>query len=253
MVNNYGLEVASLRNDAENFHQTPLFEACAIKDQDKALRLVQFLLSQGVNPAQSDDLNQLPLYYAVREGHTQIIDIFVHENKINVNHLDTYQQTPIFYSVRDGKMETTQQLLNAGANPDVVDTNGQTPIYYAIKHSRYEMCELLISKGINVQHEDKYGKSPTMFAKKNNKNQIVELLLQHGGDLKEKKKEAPPRAAPKVVEEKPKVNERKVPKRYLLTTLREGGFYEPLTDAEFEKFKLENPEVAQYFLVGDDE
>ena len=116
----------------------------------------------------------------------------------------------------------------------MVDTNGQTPIYYAIKHSRYEMCELLISKGINVQHEDKYGKSPTMFAKKNNKNQIVELLLQHGGDLKEKKKEAPPRAAPKVVEEKPKVNERKVPKRYLLTTLREGGYYEPLTDAEFE-------------------
>ena len=45
MVNTYGLEVSTIRNDAENFNQTPLFEACAIKDQDKALRLVQFLLS----------------------------------------------------------------------------------------------------------------------------------------------------------------------------------------------------------------
>ena len=180
----------------------------------------------------------------MREGHTQIIDIFVRENQVNVNHLDIYQQTPIFYSVREGKMDTTQQLLNAGANPDVIDINGQTPIYYAVKHSRYEMCELLLSKGINVQNEDKKGVTPTAFAKKNNKAQIVELLMQHGGGLKDKKKEVPVKQAPRVVEEKPKVNERKVPKRYLLTTLREGGHYEPLTDAEFEQFKLENPEIA---------
>ena len=34
----------------------------------------------------------------------------------------------------------------------------------------------------------------------------------------------------------------------MLTTLREGGHYEPLTDEEFEKFKIDNPDVAQYFL-----
>jgi len=48
------------------------------------------------------------------------------------------------------------------------------------------------------------------------------------------------------------VNERKIPRRYLLTTLREGGYYEPLTDKEFEQFKIENPDVAKYFLVGED-
>jgi hypothetical protein len=36
---------------------------------------------------------------------------------------------------------------------------------------------------------------------------------------------------------KMKTNERKIPRRYLLTTLREGGYYEPLTDEEFEQFK----------------
>ena len=30
-----------------------------------------------------------------------------------------------------------------------------------------------------------------------------------------------------------KPNEKKVPKRYQLMTLREGGYYEPLTDEEF--------------------
>lgn len=106
----------------------------------------------------------------MREGHTQIIDIFLKENQVNVNHLDTYQQTPIFYSVREGNPNTTLQLVDAGANPDIVDTNGQTPLYYAIKNGRYLMCEFLISKGVNINHEDKRGMTPTAFAKKNYKS-----------------------------------------------------------------------------------
>jgi len=37
----------------------------------------------------------------------------------------------------------------------------------------------------------------------------------------------------------------------LLTVLREGGFYEPLTDEEFDQFKIENPELARYFEEDD--
>lgn len=48
-----------------------------------------------------------------------------------------------------------------------------------------------------------------------------------------------------------KVNERNNPRRYLLTTLREGGYYEPLTDKEFEEFTQENPDLAKYFLDGE--
>jgi hypothetical protein len=45
---------------------------------------------------------------------------------------------------------------------------------------------------------------------------------------------------------KPKVNERKIPKRYQLTILRDGT-YEPLSDEEWAKFCEENPELAKYF------
>lgn len=37
----------------------------------------------------------------------------------------------------------------------------------------------------------------------------------------------------------------------MLTVLREGGFYEPLTDEEFDQFKSENPELARYFEEDD--
>ena len=54
-------------------------------------------------------------------------------------------------------------------------------------------------------------------------------------------------------EQKPKQNDKKVPKRYLLTTIKEDGYYEPMTDAEFEQFKLENPALAKYFEITEDD
>ena len=72
--------------------------------------------------------------------------------------------------------------------------------------------------------------------------------------VNDSKKKVPKQQKP-VEEEKPekvKLNERKIPRRYLLTTMREGGHYEPLTDEEFEKFKIENPDVAKYFLETPD-
>lgn len=205
-----------------------------------------------MDPKTEDKLNQVPLYYAVREGHNQIIELLL-EHGTNINHLDTYGQTPIFYCIREGNIETTQQLVNAGAEFDTVDTNGQTPIYYAIKQNRYEMVEYLLKRGINISHEDKRGQNPSAFAKRHNKNQLVELLVQHGAIVNEKKKVVgPPKPVqPKAQEERQKVNERKIPRRYLLTKLREGGYYEPLTDEEFEQFKVENPDVAKYFLVDE--
>jgi hypothetical protein len=79
--------------------------------------------------------------------------------------------------------------------------------------------------------------------------------VQHGAmPVNDSKKKVPKQQKP-VEEEKPekvKLNERKIPRRYLLTTMREGGHYEPLTDEEFEKFKIENPDVAKYFLETPD-
>ena len=55
------------------------------------------------------------------------------------------------------------------------------------------------------------------------------------------------------VDQKPKVNEKKIPKRYLLTTLKEDGYYEPMTDAEFAQFKIENPTLAKYFETTEED
>jgi hypothetical protein len=38
-----------------------------------------------------------------------------------------------------------------------------------------------------------------------------------------------------------------------LTVYREGGFYEPITDEEFESFKSNYPDLAKYFEAGPDD
>ena len=112
-------------------------------------------------------------------------------------------------------------------------------------------------------HQDKKQVTPLQFAKRNNKHQIVELLLANGAtpptDAKKKahvpqtvKTEQQATIVSEPEQPKTKVNEKKIPRRYLLTTLREGGYYEPLTDEEFEQFKIENPDVAKYFLETPD-
>ena len=38
----------------------------------------------------------------------------------------------------------------------------------------------------------------------------------------------------------------------MLTKLREGGFYSPMSDAEFEEFKRQNPSIAKYFELNEE-
>lgn len=122
--------------------------------EETALKIINILLSGGLSFHTScDSLRQSPIYYAVKEGHPNLIN-FLLTNGCNVNHLDIYGQSPVYYCIREGNVEVTRQLINLGADPDVVDLNGQTPIYYAIKAGRYEMVEYLIQLKVNLHNVD---------------------------------------------------------------------------------------------------
>ena len=77
-------------------------------------------------------------------------------------------------------MPATRQLVQMGANPDVIDLTGQTPLYYAIKAGRFEMVEYLLKMKVNLHNVDLRGKTLTSWAKTYSKTQILELLLANG-------------------------------------------------------------------------
>ena len=104
--------------------------------------------------------------------------------------------------------------------------------------------------------EDKKGMTPTHWAKKQNTTEILNLLLENGGmAVTERRKPnsmKPLKEVSVTPEQKNRDNERKIPRRYMLTALREGGYYSPMTDAEFEDFKRQNPQLARYFEVNEE-
>ena len=163
--------------------------------------------------------------------------------------------------MREGHIETVKLMIELGANADHQDTKAQRPIFYAIDKNKIEMVKFLISQGMDIHKEDKKKITPTVWAKKQNKPEILSILLEHGGQLSSEstrpkaivKEQKSKQTVVEPVESKPvPVNEKKVPRRYMLTVLREGGYHSPMTNAEFEDFKRNNPALARYFETDEE-
>ena len=114
MVREYGIEIATLLDEQKNFSQTPLFAACVVKNEETSLKMCQVLIDMGVDATKEDDLKQIPLFYAAREGYNKVINLLL-DHGCDVNRSDKYGQTAIFYCIREGHMETTQLLISRGA------------------------------------------------------------------------------------------------------------------------------------------
>ena len=65
LVRESSIDVASVVDEAKNFSQTPVFQACILPDQDKAVKMIKVLTELGINPAKEDSLKQTPLFYAL--------------------------------------------------------------------------------------------------------------------------------------------------------------------------------------------
>ena len=105
-----------LRDD--KYNHNAIFYATLIKEDGVQLRTVEYLIENGVDANQVDNLNQTALYYASREGKLGLIDLLVKEG-CDVNHLDSNVQSPLFYASREGHIEVVKRLVTLyGANAD---------------------------------------------------------------------------------------------------------------------------------------
>ncbi len=95
--------------------------------------------------------------------------------------------TALHYTAKAGFLESTQVLLDRGADPNAVSDEGETPLFYAFKAGKradmVSMVGLLVSNGANVNHPNLRGKTPTDTAKRMrrpDKTAIVSALKAAG-------------------------------------------------------------------------
>ena len=89
MVREYGLDIANILDEAKNFSQTPNFSACVVKGEENSLKMVEVLINLGCDPNKEDDLKQIPLFYAAREGFNKVVNLLI-SHGADVNRSDKY-------------------------------------------------------------------------------------------------------------------------------------------------------------------
>jgi ankyrin repeat protein len=117
--------------------------------------------------------------------------------------------TALLYAVREGHTGLVDRLLHAGADIEGAEANGITPLLMAISNDRMETAALLIERGGELDTQDWYGRSP-LWSAVNVRNiylhnqtfehvvdrdaalELIHLLLEKGANPNPRTKESPP-------------------------------------------------------------
>jgi ankyrin repeat protein len=158
--------------------------AYAVKENDAAI--FALLLDKGADPNLADEDGVTPLMLAAQESHLAMVQTLI-QRKADVNARDKTYKTPLLYAAGGSKaaiiaalkkagakdiapnvLSATlqnnalqlQELLNAGADPNLFDDAGRTPLHHAAENSQAEFIPLLLAKGANPNAKDKTGETP---------------------------------------------------------------------------------------------
>jgi len=121
----------------------------------EVLVIMRSLLAAGADP--NTPIDQLPILYdALRWHHSEIVPLLLQAHAAPNPALPA-GVLPLLYVALDSRPEVLQQLLDAGADPNVHEQNGEPVLWYAVIHAISEKpedkarkVELLLAHGANV-------------------------------------------------------------------------------------------------------
>ncbi|KAI1418784.1 ankyrin repeat-containing domain protein [Xylaria sp. FL1777] len=138
-----------------NFGQTALHKACIAQNKD----LVDYLLSNHIDPDSVDDSERTPLYYAAEKGNLHIVNALI-DRDANVNILDRRLETALFKPAGKGHIAVVKRLLEAGTDATILDMWQRTPLRFAAMYGHHEVVLTLFKQtGIKQDIPDWRGRT----------------------------------------------------------------------------------------------
>ncbi|XP_056144910.1 BRCA1-associated RING domain protein 1 [Lampris incognitus] len=89
-------------------------------------------------------------------------------------------ETPLHVAAIKGDVDTTTELLDQGADPNLKDNAGWTPLHEACNLGHLAVVEVLVMSGALLNTPGYENDSPLHDAVRNGRHAVVKLLLQHG-------------------------------------------------------------------------
>ena len=93
-----------------------------------------------------------------------------------------FDMTALHWSARAGAVETTQLLLDHGAEPNALNRSHRTPVQLASELNRADVIRLLADAGADLNTQDKKGRTPLHRATYEGMVAAAEALLAAGAD-----------------------------------------------------------------------
>ncbi|KAK2849669.1 hypothetical protein Q7C36_008452 [Tachysurus vachellii] len=92
-------------------------------------------------------------------------------------------ETPLHLAAIKGDVETTRELLEQGADPNLKDHAGWTPLHEACNLGHVGVVELLLQQGALINTPGYENDSPLHDAVRNGHAAVAKLLLHHGASI----------------------------------------------------------------------
>jgi len=132
-------------------------------------------------------IGQTPLHAAAREGFDGVIMDLI-EAGANVNVLDDTGWTPLICAANSGYLSTVKILLENNADPNLSETEYFTPLDSAVSKGNIELTRLLFEYQANANSRTCLRITPLHRAVQNNRFDIADLLFENGAEINVKDK-----------------------------------------------------------------
>lgn len=134
-----------------------------------------------------DDSGMTKLHHAMQAGDLRLVESLISEG-VNLGSRDNDGRTALHYA----SMEKTHGpnlmtlLLNAGGRAimNLGDESGQTALHYAAERGFTDGIKILVAHGGDITTTDNYGFSPFLWAVVAGQAPVIGLLLTMGADIK---------------------------------------------------------------------
>ncbi len=190
----------------DSSHSTPLLRATKSGGR---LRIVEFLLESGANPAHQDDTGMTALVWSIHRvdmplirlllGHwvdaaalvvavernlPEVVGIFCRDARVDVNFVNEHGVTPLIHACTAGFRQVVHELLlHPEIDVDATDASKATALLRACRHNYVDIVIILLQSGANVNQADQRGDTPLLLATKCGHLKVVKALLQYGADV----------------------------------------------------------------------
>jgi len=145
------------------------------------VEMVEFLVSNGLDPLEKDINGMDALYYAADCGKLEIAKYLLQKSVNSIDEKDIDGWTPLCAASRNGHSEVVELLCESGADINILDDEGWTALHHASRYGNLKCVQLLVQKEKSLLTKT----TPTNisalgFATKNSDVEIVKFLVENG-------------------------------------------------------------------------